>query len=143
MLKTNPCRSTGLRPARAFDTLATCHEALSDDQRKVDAGGLAYSQYDRMILGGATPKGGGPTIDRVDQTGSPCLFDQREVALVKNLGASGEVKTSGAIHELARYEMRCPGMGTSAHPSSSNYVWAMAAGDTDHHDAEAGVMEDL
>ncbi|MEM9230357.1 MAG: 5-dehydro-4-deoxy-D-glucuronate isomerase [Pseudomonadota bacterium] len=109
MLKTNLRRAVDPRHAKTMDTSELRAEFLIDDLFQDDKVCLAYSQYDRMIVGGATPKSGPLTIDGVDQTGTPSWLDRREAVLV-NLGSSGTVKADGESYNLGRCDMLYLGM---------------------------------
>jgi len=88
-------------------------EFLIDNLWADDEVCLTYTQYDRMIVGGATPKSGPLTIDGVDQTGTPSWLDRREAVLV-NLGTSGTVEAAGKSYDLGRCDMLYLGMGSGA-----------------------------
>ena len=113
MLKTNLRRAIDPRHAKTMDTTELRAEFLIDDLFQDDKVCLTYSQYDRMIVGGATPKSGPLTIDGVDQTGTPSWLDRREAVLV-NLGTSGTVEAAGQSYELGRCDMLYLGMGSGA-----------------------------
>lgn len=113
MLKTNLRRAIDPRHAKTFDTTELRNEFLIDNLWIDDEVSLTYTQYDRMIVGGATPKSGPLTIDGVDQTGTPSWLDRREAVLV-NLGTAGTVEAAGETYELGRCDMLYLGMGTGA-----------------------------
>lgn len=70
MLKTNLRHAIDPRHAKTFDTTQLREEFLIDKLWIKDDISLTYTQYDRMIVGGATPKIGPLTIDGVDKTGT-------------------------------------------------------------------------
>ncbi len=111
MLKTNLRRAIDPRHAKTMDTTELRDEFLIDDLFQDDKVCLTYSQYDRMIVGGATPKTGPLTIDGVDQTGTPSWLDRREAVLV-NLGTDGTVEASGESYQMGRCDMLYLGMGS-------------------------------
>jgi 4-deoxy-L-threo-5-hexosulose-uronate ketol-isomerase len=113
MLKTSLRRAIDPRQAKTFDTTELRNEFLIDNLWIDDVVSLTYTQYDRMIVGGATPKSGPLTIDGVDQTGTDSWLDRREVVLV-NLGTAGTVEAAGETYELGRCDMVYLGMGTGA-----------------------------
>ena len=113
MLKTNLRRAIDPRHAKTMDTGELRAEFLIDDLFQDDKVSLTYSQYDRMIVGGATPKTGPLTIDAVDQTGTPSWLDRREAVLV-NLGTSGTVEAGGKSYDMGRCDMLYLGMGSGA-----------------------------
>jgi 4-deoxy-L-threo-5-hexosulose-uronate ketol-isomerase len=111
MLKTNLRRAIDPRHAKTMDTSELRAEFLMDDLFQKDRVTLTYSQYDRMIVGGAMPTSGPLTIDAVDQTGTPSWLDRREAVLV-NLGTSGTVATKNDSFNLGRCDMLYLGMGS-------------------------------
>ncbi|MEY1557166.1 5-dehydro-4-deoxy-D-glucuronate isomerase [Yoonia sp. R2331] len=113
MIKTNLRRAIDPRHAKTFDTTQLRDEFLIDNLWQDDEVSLTYTQYDRMIVGGAIPKSGPLTIDGVDQTGTPSWLDRREAVLV-NLGPSGTVEAAGETYELGRFDMVYLGMGSGA-----------------------------
>lgn len=113
MLKTNLRRAIDPRHAKTMDTSELRAEFLIDDLFHPDKVCLTYSQYDRMIVGGASPTSGPLTIDGVDQTGTPSWLDRREAVLV-NLGTAGTVQAGGVSYDLGRCDMLYLGMGTGA-----------------------------
>jgi 4-deoxy-L-threo-5-hexosulose-uronate ketol-isomerase len=94
-----------------MDTTALRGEFLIEDLFEADKVSLTYSQYDRMIVGGATPKTGPLTIDGVEQTGTASWLDRREAVLV-NLGTDGTVEAAGETYAMGRCDMLYLGMGT-------------------------------
>ena len=113
MLKTNLRRAIDPRHAKTFDTTALRDEFLIENLWVKDAVQLTYTQYDRMIVGGACPTSGPLTIDGVDQTGTPSWLDRREAVLV-NLGTDGQVEAAGETYQMGRCDMLYLGMGSGA-----------------------------
>lgn len=111
MLVTNLRRAIDPRHAKTMDTTALRAEFLIDDLFQADSVRLTYSQYDRMIVGGAMPTGGPLTIDAVKETGTPSWLDRREAVLV-NLGTAGSVAARGESYALGRCDMLYLGMGS-------------------------------
>lgn len=111
MLQTNLRRAIDPRHAKTMDTDQLRAEFLIDDLFQDDRVCLTYTQYDRMIVGGATPKGGPLIIDGVDLTGTPSWLDRREAVLV-NLGTSGIVEAGGESHKMGRCDMLYLGLGS-------------------------------
>ena len=101
MLKTNLRRAIDPRHAKTFDTTQLREKFLIDKLWIEDDISLTYTQYDRMIVGGAPPKSGPRTIDGVDQTGTTSWLDRREAVLV-NLGTSATVEAAGETYTLGR-----------------------------------------
>ena len=113
MIKTNLRRAIDPRHAKTFDTSALREEFLIDNLWVEDGVSLTYTQYDRMIVGGAWPKSEPLTIDGVDQTGTESWLDRREAVLV-NLGNDGTVEAGGETYKLQRCDMLYLGMGSGA-----------------------------
>ncbi len=113
MLKTKLRRAIDPRHAKTFDTTALRDEFLIENLWVKDAVQLTYTQYDRMIVGGASPTSGPLTIDGVDQTGTPSWLDRREAVLV-NLGTDGQVEAAGETYQMGRCDMLYLGMGSGA-----------------------------
>ncbi|MCC1491800.1 5-dehydro-4-deoxy-D-glucuronate isomerase [Cognatishimia sp. F0-27] len=113
MLKTNLRRAIDPRHAKTFDTTQLRDEFLISTLWADDEVCLTYSQYDRMIVGGATPKSAPLVIDGVDQTGTPSWLDRREAVLV-NLGSSGTVEAAGETYDMGRCDTLYLGMGSGA-----------------------------
>jgi len=111
MLKINLRRAIDPRHAKTMNTSGLRAEFLMDDLFQKDRVTLTYSQYDRMIVGGAMPTSGPLTIDGVEQTGTPSWLDRREAVLV-NLGTSGSVATERGTYDLGRCDMLYLGMGS-------------------------------
>ena len=113
MLKANLRRAIDPRHAKTFDTTQLRDKFLIDNLWSDDEVCLTYSQYDRMIVGGATPKSSPLTIDGVDQTGTQSWLDRREAVLV-NLGTDGKVEAGGETYAMGRCDMLYLGMGSGA-----------------------------
>ena len=104
-------RAIDPRHAKTMDTSELRREFLIENLFEDGQINLTYSQYDRMIVGGATPNFGPLKIDAVKETGTPSWLDRREAVLV-NLGNSGTVEANGEIYKLNRCDMLYLGMGT-------------------------------
>ncbi len=111
MLKTQLRRAIDPRHARGMDSGQLRDEFLIDDLFQPGQVHLVYSQYDRMIVGGAVPQNGPLTIDKVHETGTPSWLDRREATLV-NLGPSGTVEANGESYRMGRCDMLYLGMGS-------------------------------
>lgn len=111
MPTTETRRAIDPRHARTMDTSELRAEFLIEDLFLENAVRLVYSQYDRMIVGGAVPAGAPLTIDQVRETGTPSWLDRREAVIV-NLGTAGTVESQGQTHSLGRCDMLYLGMGS-------------------------------
>lgn len=71
---------------------------------------LIYTQYDRMIVGGAVPGNGPLTLDHVAQSGTASILDRREMGIV-NIGDVGTVTAAGNAHTMGRGDVLYLGRG--------------------------------
>lgn len=110
MTNTQLRRAIDPRHAKSMDTTELRNEFLIENLFEADQINLTYSQYDRMIVGGATPTSGPLTIDAVKETGTASWLDRREAVLV-NLGTDGKVEAGGEIYDMGRCDMLYLGMG--------------------------------
>ena len=113
MLKQQLRRAIDPRHAKGMDTSELRNEFLIDTLFETDVVHITYTQYDRMIVGGATPTNGPLTIDAIKETGTPNWLDRREAVLV-NLGTDGVVEAGGETYTLGNSDMVYLGMGTGA-----------------------------
>ncbi|MGJ8605338.1 MAG: 5-dehydro-4-deoxy-D-glucuronate isomerase [Marivita sp.] len=111
MLKTELRRAIDPRHAKTMDTTELRADFLIEDLFQPDTVKLTYSQYDRMIVGGAVPSAGPLTLDAVAETGTASWLDRREAVFV-NIGTTGAVQAGGETYELARGDMLYLGMGS-------------------------------
>lgn len=111
MLVTETRRAIDPRHAKTMDTPELRAEFLIDDLFQPGVAHLTYTQYDRMIVGGAVPASGSLTIDKVRETGTPSWLDRREAVLV-NLGTLGQATAEGLTHDLGHHDMLYLGMGS-------------------------------
>lgn len=72
---------------------------------------LAYSHYDRFVLGAAVPGDGTLTLDRVEETRTPSFLDRREMGVV-NIGGPGTVSAAGERWDMAEGDVLYLGKGT-------------------------------
>ncbi|MCR5857663.1 5-dehydro-4-deoxy-D-glucuronate isomerase [Mesorhizobium sp. J428] len=71
---------------------------------------LTYSQYDRMVVGGATPAGAALKLEPVKQAGTPSFLDRRELVAV-NIGGKGTISAGNDSFTLDHRDMLYLGMG--------------------------------
>ncbi|HEV7251709.1 MAG TPA: 5-dehydro-4-deoxy-D-glucuronate isomerase [Mesorhizobium sp.] len=71
---------------------------------------LAYTHYDRMIVGGAAPLGETLRLEAIKPTGTPGFLDRRELIAV-NIGGPGRIEVGGHSHALGSRDMLYAGMG--------------------------------
>jgi 4-deoxy-L-threo-5-hexosulose-uronate ketol-isomerase len=70
---------------------------------------LAYTHYDRMIVGGAVPTGEALALASIKPTGTASFLDRRELIAV-NIGGAGSVVVAGAVHAVGHRDMIYVGM---------------------------------
>ena len=70
----------------------------------------AYTHYDRMIVGAATPTGAGLTLDTYDQLKSDYFLSRREIGIV-NIGGAGSISVDGENHEMEKLDCLYIGKG--------------------------------
>lgn len=95
--------------ARGFDTEALRRHFHLGDLFRDGEIRLVYTHYDRMIVGGAVPKGAALTLDQVKECGTPSILDRREMVIV-NIGGTGQVRADDT-YTLERGDMLYLGMG--------------------------------
>jgi len=71
---------------------------------------LAYTHYDRMIVGGAVPGDAPLVLDAVAEAGTRSLLDRREMGVL-NIGAAAMVSAGGKTHAMGRGDVLYLGMG--------------------------------
>ncbi len=111
MLKEQLRRAIDPRHAKGMDTAELRNEFLVEQLFEADTINITYTQYDRMIIGGAMPTNGPLTLEKITQTGTPNWLDRREAVLV-NLGTDGVVEAGGETYQVGNGEMVYLGMGT-------------------------------
>lgn len=73
---------------------------------------LHYTNYDRMIVGGAMPTSGALELETIKPTGTDTLLGRRELIAV-NIGGSGIVTVDGEKFRAATRDMVYAGLGSS------------------------------
>lgn len=93
---------------------------------------LTYTQYDRMIVGGAAPAAAALPLEAIKPTGTKNFLDRRELIAV-NIGGAGSVKAGGQSFDLQARDMLYLGMGTtdvsfaSANPAAPAKFYLLSA----------------
>lgn len=105
-------RAIDPRHAKMMDTTELRAEFLLAELFKPGTVHLAYSQYDRMIVGGAVPSDGPLIIDHVADTGTASWLDRREATLVNVGEGDGTVEVGDESFTLGRCDMLYLGMGS-------------------------------
>ncbi|SCX11914.1 MULTISPECIES: 5-dehydro-4-deoxy-D-glucuronate isomerase [Agrobacterium] len=83
---------------------------------------LHYTNYDRMIVGGAVPVSGSLELETIKPTGTKSFLERRELIVV-NIGGKGTVTVDGTGFETGTRDMVYAGMG-------SNVSFASASSET-------------
>ncbi len=78
---------------------------------------LHYTNYDRMIVGGAVPVTSELSLETIKPAGTPALLARREMIAV-NIGGAGVVTVDGESFEAGTRDMVYAGMGSSVSFSS-------------------------
>jgi 4-deoxy-L-threo-5-hexosulose-uronate ketol-isomerase len=99
--------------ARGMDTEALRQNFLATDLFVEGQINLVYTHYERFVLGGAVPAGGSLVLDHVEQAGTPCLMDRREMGIV-NIGGMGTVAAGGETWTLEKGDVLYLGKGSGA-----------------------------
>lgn len=73
---------------------------------------LHYTNYDRMIVGGAMPVSGALALETIKPTGTPEFLSRRELIAV-NIGGPGTVTVNGESFATGPRDMVYAGMGSS------------------------------
>ncbi|SDH23337.1 5-deoxy-glucuronate isomerase, partial [Pelagibacterium luteolum] len=105
--------------AKGFDTEALRANFLIDDLFVSGQISLTYTQYDRMIVGGAMPTGGALPLDPIKPTGTENVLDRRELIAV-NIGGAGSVSVDGEGFDLGPRDMIYIGRGASVSFASAD-----------------------
>ncbi|NJM81381.1 MAG: 5-dehydro-4-deoxy-D-glucuronate isomerase [Tabrizicola sp.] len=72
---------------------------------------LAYSHYDRMIVGGAVPGMEKLVLDEVKECGTASILDRREMGVL-NIGEAATVSAAGVDHAVGKGDMLYLSMGS-------------------------------
>lgn len=96
--------------AKAFDTAALRDHFHVGGLFAPDELKLAYTHYDRMILGSCVPTSVPMTLDHVLETGTASFLDRRELAIL-NIGQPGTVSVAEETYALQKGEVLYVGKG--------------------------------
>lgn len=97
--------------AKALDTEGLRSHFLAEGLFRSGEIRLAYTHYDRMLVGAAVPDGGDLVLDQVKECGTPSILDRREMAIV-NIGDAGSVRAAGETYSLAHGDVLYLPMGS-------------------------------
>ncbi|MDD7972236.1 5-dehydro-4-deoxy-D-glucuronate isomerase [Roseinatronobacter alkalisoli] len=96
--------------AKGMDTAALRGHFLAEGLFADGEIRLAYTHYDRFVLGGAVPGGTALVLDQVAETKTPNFMDRREMGIV-NIGEPGRVEADGQVWDMAYGDVLYLGMG--------------------------------
>lgn len=99
------------RTARAYDTGELRRAFLIERLFEPGAVYLAYSHYDRLVVGSATPVDVPLKLEPVKETGTGTFLARREMVAV-NVGGAGRIEAGGEVFALGHRDMLYLGMGT-------------------------------
>ncbi|PZO80257.1 MAG: 5-dehydro-4-deoxy-D-glucuronate isomerase [Mesorhizobium amorphae] len=100
----------GPRAAAAMDTDALRENFHLGDLFAPSSITLAYTHYDRMVVGGAVPLDAPLALGPVKSAGTERFLDRRELIAV-NIGQAGTVRVAEETHALGPRDMIYVGMG--------------------------------
>lgn len=96
---------------KKYDTERIRKEFLLENVMVNDQISLAYSQYDRYIVGGAVPVNKALELDPIDDLKADFFLERREMGII-NVGGAGRVVTENKSYELAFKDALYLGRGT-------------------------------
>jgi len=99
--------------AKGYDTTRLRKEFLISNLMTVDRICLAYSQYDRYIVGGAVPVNGTLTLEPIDPLKSKFFCERRELGVI-NVGGSGTITIDETVFEIGFKEAIYIGRGSKS-----------------------------
>lgn len=99
--------------AKGMDTDALRAHFLVEGLFKDGEINLAYTHYDRFIMGGAVPVNGPLTLNKVAETGTASVLDRREMGIV-NIGGAGQVSAGNETWAMEKGDVLYLGMGAGA-----------------------------
>jgi 4-deoxy-L-threo-5-hexosulose-uronate ketol-isomerase len=97
--------------ARAYDTQRLRDEFLVRNLFEADSINLVYSDYDRLIVGGAYPVNKELTLETIDPLKAKHFLDRRELGII-NIGGTAQIKADENVIELKHKEALYVGQGT-------------------------------
>jgi len=96
--------------AKNYDTNRLRDEYLVQNMMEEGNVNLTYSQYDRLIVGGAVPTNEPLKLETIDPLKSEYFLERRELGIV-NVGGKGRVSVDGEVYELEYKEALYVGKG--------------------------------
>lgn len=96
--------------AKGYDTERLRRDFLIERVFAADEVNMAYSMYDRMIVGGAMPVAETLRLEAIDPLKAPFFLTRREMGIF-NVGGAGVVRVGGEDYRLGYKEALYLGMG--------------------------------
>jgi 4-deoxy-L-threo-5-hexosulose-uronate ketol-isomerase len=107
------------KTAATFGTQALRENFLLPPLFVNDTVQLHYTNYDRMIVGGAVPVSGSLELETIKPTGTKSFLERRELIVV-NIGGKGTVTVDGTAFETGTRDMVYAGMGSTVSFASAH-----------------------
>jgi 4-deoxy-L-threo-5-hexosulose-uronate ketol-isomerase len=99
--------------AKSYDNQRLREEFLIQNLFQKDTINLVYSEYDRMIAGGAFPIDKSLSLDTIEPLKSKHFLDRRELGII-NIGGKASIQLDGKEIELENKESLYIGRGTKS-----------------------------
>jgi len=96
--------------AKSYDTKRIREEYLVERVFVEDEIHLAYTMYDRLIVGGAYPATKPLALETIDPLKAPNFLHRREIGII-NVGGAGKVKVDNEEYPLDHKEALYVGCG--------------------------------
>lgn len=96
--------------AKNYDTNRLRDEYLVQNIMEEGNVNLTYSQYDRLIVGGAVPVNEALKLESIDPLKAEYFLERRELGIV-NVGGKGSVSVDDEVYELDYKEALYVGKG--------------------------------
>ncbi|MFZ4475732.1 MAG: 5-dehydro-4-deoxy-D-glucuronate isomerase [Saprospiraceae bacterium] len=104
---------TGPNEVKTMNTAQLRAQFLLPDLVQKDALALAYTMYDRMVLGCAFPVNNSVQLENYDALKSQYFLERREIGII-NIGGSGSVHADGQVFSLEKLSCLYLGRGTQS-----------------------------
>lgn len=97
--------------AKHYDTQRLREEYLVQNLFEKDMINMVYTDYDRLIVGGAFPVNNSLSLDAIDPLKAPFFLFRRELGII-NIGGAARITIDGKVVELGHKEALYVGKGT-------------------------------
>jgi 4-deoxy-L-threo-5-hexosulose-uronate ketol-isomerase len=99
--------------AKSYDTKRLREEFLVQNLLEPDAINMVYTDYDRLIVGGAFPVNKALSLDTIDPLKAKYFLERRELGII-NIGSTAKITIDGKAIELAYKEALYVGRGSKS-----------------------------